>query len=522
MVNNMTEAVHHLQSKSLLLPLSAKIKLPGKSRDVGEYWQVQHTNDNVKALREAGIAAPAAILSWEFPKLKGKYEPYAAQKLMAAHLIDNHRSFNLSEMGVGKTTATLHGVEWMMQQGEVRRCLIISPLSTLSHVWASEIFNLLRHRTYAIVKGSSAKRRELLSQPYDFYIINHDGVKTVMQELYDHPEIDQIVVDEASVYRTAGTGLWKSLKGILRDRRLVMLTGTPCPRSPENAWALSKLVDPTKAPKYITNWRNEVLYNSQPNSPFPKWLPRPDSAEKVFKILQPAIRFEKSEVLDLKLQTFVQYDCDLSEEQSKMYKSMKSRMQADFDSGEGIDATNAAHKVTILRQILSGCIKIGEDEYKTIDCSPKLKVLRDIIEEASHKVLVFVPFKGSQRMITDFISTFASVEMVNGDVSSNKRSDIFHAFQNTDSPKVLCLHPRVASHGLTLTAATTTIWFSPISSTDQFLQANARTDRGGQEHPTTIIKLVNHRLEEKIFEELENQRDLQQNVLDMYRDFVSK
>ena len=92
-------------------------------------------------------------------------------------------------------------------------------------------------------------------------------------------------------------------------------------------------------------------------------------------------------------------------------------------------------------------------------------MLREVIDESSHKVLVFVPFKHaisvlSEKLTLDGISN----AVIQGDVSVGKRTNIFKAFQEQDDPQVLIIQPAAAAHGVTLTAANTVVWWGPTSS----------------------------------------------------------
>ena len=90
-------------------------------------------------------------------------------------------------------------------------------------------------------------------------------------------------------------------------------------------------------------------------------------------------------------------------------------------------------------------------------------------------------------------------------------------FQNTSSVKALVAHPVCMSHGLTLTAADTIVWFSPTTSLETFEQANARIRRIGQRHRQQIIMLQSTPAERAIYARLRSKRDAQNNVLELTR-----
>src|SRR5690242_6114017 len=249
----------HQETKSLLLSvpdvLSIREVLPERTKALNhpDYnLAVHHTLDAVKVLRNLGIEAPAPIrFQYRWP---GKFKPYAHQVVMSEFLTLHRRAFNLSEMGTMKTNAALWASDWLMETGRVDKCLVLSPLSTLERVWMTDIFDTLMHRKCTIAHGTRAKRISALQADVDFYIMNHDGlgIAEIVDLIFKRPDINLIIVDEASMFRNPTTRKYKALAKLCsrHDIRLWLLTGTPCPNDPTDAWALAKLVSPDRVPKF--------------------------------------------------------------------------------------------------------------------------------------------------------------------------------------------------------------------------------------------------------------------------------
>jgi SNF2 family DNA or RNA helicase len=113
------------------------------------------------------------------------------------------------------------------------------------------------------------------------------------------------------------------------------------------------------------------------------------------------------------------------------------------------------------------------------------------------------------------LSKHWEVEIIHGNTPKNKRDEIFHAFQSTPSPHVLVANPGTMSHGLTLTAATTVVWYAPIHSNDIYEQACARVRRPGQKRTTVIAHVAGSEIERRIYERLATKQKLQGLLLEM-------
>jgi DNA excision repair protein ERCC-6 len=105
-------------------------------------------------------------------------------------------------------------------------------------------------------------------------------------------------------------------------------------------------------------------------------------------------------------------------------------------------------------------------------------------------------------------------------VPVHKRNDIIERFQTSPNPHVLVLQPQAASHGLTLTEANTIIWYSPITSVETYLQANARINRPGQKNAMTIVHINGSEIESRLYHVLSNNIAGHTKIIDLYREEI--
>ena len=507
-----------LDNKALLL----RLKNPNKVTEVVEKSRGLPDNkvvvnwgvDEAHSLKKLNINVPSPIEGRY--KWSGQYTPYEHQKVTSAFLTMNRRAFCFNEQGTGKTASAIWASDFLMTQGKVRRVLVICPLSIMDSAWRNDLFSFAMHRTVDVAYGAKEKRRKIINQGSDYVIINYDGVEIVADDIAKGG-FDCIIVDEATHYKNVQTKRWKTLNKLLTDQTwLWMMTGTPAAQSPLDAYGLAKFVNPNSVPRFFSSFRDMVMYKI---TNF-KWGQKDTATATVYNALQPAIRFTKEECLDLPPMVYVKREVELTRQQAKYYKELKAKLILQA-AGEQITAANAAIIMSKLLQIASGAVYTDTGEALEFDIKNRYKVLREVIDESSKKVLVFVPFKHtidilSNKLLADGIPT----EIIRGDVPAAKRTDIFSRFQTMDNPKVLVIQPQAAAHGVTLTAANTVVWWGPTSSLEIYAQANARVHRAGQDHKCTVVQLQGSAVEKRVYTLLDNRIDVHTKMIDLYKELL--
>ena len=444
----------------------------------------------------------------------GIYKPFDHQRVTSEFLSINHRAFCFNEAGTGKTSSVLWSADYLMKQGKVKRVLIICPLSIMYSAWQGDVFNTCMHRSVGIAHGTSAKREKIINGEYEFVVINYDGV-AIVKDAIIKGGFDLIVVDEANAYKSPSTARWKTLSKILKpETRLWMMTGTPAAQSPVDAYGLAKLVCPQRVPKFSVAWRDKVM---QQITRF-KWIPKHNAKDEVFKALQPAIRFAKNECLDLPDVMYQTRDVPLTIQVQKYYKQLKEQMLIET-AGESVSAVNAAANLNKLLQISGGAVYTDKKEVIEFDISPRLSALSEVFAETTNKILVFVPYRHTIRVVSQYLTKQdISNEVINGSVSATDRAHIIQRFQNMDDPRVLVIQPQAASHGVTLTRADTIVFWSPVMGVETYLQCVARMDRVGQKNKMTVVHLEGSDVEKRIYKMLQGKVDLHTKLVDLYRE----
>lgn len=506
-----------------LIPGAKKGRVKGT-----EIVAVPHDHDTVRVLRNVGIRVPSPMgYYYDWP---GRYTPFIHQRETAEFAGLNPRAYILNGMGSGKTVSVLWAFDYLRRAGLVDWLFVISPLSTLERAWGDEIFRHFPEMTVAVVHGTADRRMKLMSQDFDAYIINHDGIKDrkLLASVRAKPGRGLFVVDELAEFRNAGTDRWKCLNWLINGHRrkvkgqLVVdvppvtwawgLTGTPIPKEPTNAWAQCRIITPWTVPEYFGAFRDTVMKKVSTY----KWLPRADALDHVHRVMQPAIRFAREDCIDLPPTTRVTRDVELTDDQKRMYKDMLARFKAEFDGGQ-ITAVNEAVKLGKLLQIVCGVAYGKHGESIILPSGPRVEEVLRVIEESASKTIVFVPLSGALDQLAAAIAKHYSVCVVEGSTPKGRRDEIFHAFQNDRDPQVMIAQPGCMAHGLSFTAASTTCWYAPIHSANIYQQANERTPRPGQKLNTLIVHLQGSPIERAMYQKLERRENTQNILLDMFR-----
>lgn len=469
------------------------------------------------------------LLDYDWPcdrhTVKG---PFKQQLAMAAFMTMHPRCFNLSDMRTGKTLSALWAADYLMTKGFMGKCVIMSPLSTIYRVWDDDLFrHFMGRRRGIVLYGTREQRLKRLEEDADFYILNHDGLGVgtsrnqrggltlgpVAEAIRSRPDITALIVDEGSVYKDPTTTRYKILRAVANAKPTYWhMSGTPTPNSPEDAWGQKKLVHPEWG-ESRQGFRDRTMMRI---SQF-KWLPRRDSAEAVAEVLQPAIRFERRECIDMPPLTHDYRDVELSDAQTKALAELKRTLKLDMAGGKQVTAINEAALRLKFIQIACGAVYGEQHEVHQMDAAPRLKVVRELIEEAGGKALIFAPLTAVIHLLYRELSKEFTTHMITGEISAGKRAETFRAFQEEPNPRLIVADPRTLSHGLTLTAAHTIIWYAPCDHPEPYTQANARIEGASQKNPMAIFKLAATPVEREAYRRLDSKEGLQGLMLDLVK-----
>lgn len=494
--------------------------------DTGTYTAFSYTPRVAAALRDFGIPATYPVKARrDFPLfikgLPGK--PFAHQIQTTKFLLDHGSAFVLNDAGTGKTLSVLWAWWYLRRIGRAGALLVVCPKSIVFSAWAADIMAALPQANVSYVVGVAAKRVKLCAPGYDIYVMNHDGIKH-NPILFKNSTITHVAIDEASAFNDRKTERFKMLKKFCEKRTAWAMTATPVAHSPDRAWALAQLVGKTTQNISYSRFRSTVCYEVKVGA-FSKWEPRRGAEKIVFDTLQPAIRFRKDDCLDLPPLMYEDRHVAPSVEQKKFVDSIIKNWQWEEMNGHKAVATisgdNAAIRLNKLLQAYQGAVIRDDKSILYVDCKARIDEVCAVIDESVGKVIIATPFRAVNSMLVGRLGKIYghdAVAAITGSVGLSERTQIVANMQNEDHPlRILCAHPETASHGLTLTQASTTIWYGPYFKSEFYAQLNERMNRPGQVRSMRIVHIISDKLEQSVFELVRQRLATQDNILGLYK-----
>ena len=453
-----------------------------------------HTPSTTIVLRTMGYDVPASIRT-SYDWCGGK--PFEIQIKTCELMTENPRSYVLNSMGTGKTRCGLWSFDYLRKLGHVRKMLVVCPLSTMTFTWGHEIMKATPHLRWSVLYGTAQKRKALLADDsVDIYIVNHDGLRIIAKEITERTDIDVLLLDELAVYRN-NTKRTRVIQKLALNKSVVWgMTGSPMPNAVTDVYQQIKTITPSRVPKYFGPFRDELMYRI---SQF-KWVNKPGAIDKAFNYFQPAVRFTLDDVTELPPAYVPPPQMTaMDAKQQKIYNDIR-KFASTMVANKEITAMNAGVVMSKLLQISCGWLYDSKHTPHCLGGDARLDALYDIIDAAAGKTIVFVNYIHALYGVVNYLKRRGlTPHTVDGTVGHHDRTAIFNTFQNTDDRSPLVVYPRCISHGLTLTAADTAVWFGPPLSAETYDQCNARIRRVGQTRKQLFVHLCSTPIEKRVY-----------------------
>lgn len=427
----------------------------------------------------------------------------------------------LMEMGCGKTITSIAVAGALYQFGKINRILIVAPLSILG-VWDEEFEKFADFPyTLTVLKGSSSKKKEQLEAVSDkglqIVVVNYESAWRLERELLRY-NADLIIADEGHKIKSAQTSVSKSMHALGdRARYRMLLTGTLITNKEIDVFSQYRFINSDIFGTSFYAFRNryfDMLGYGNHTPVFRKYL-REDFLKKMHSV---AYRVTKAECLDLPEITEEIRTVELEPKAMKLYSNLEKESYTQM-SGSEVSAVNVLTRLLRLSQITGGHLTDDEGDDNAVSTA-KLDALADIVDSAvaeGKKLVVMARFIPELNDIQELLEKKGiGYSVVRGGVKN--RDEEIRRFQEDDDCRVFVGQIAAAGLGITLTAASTMVFYSLDYSMSNFEQAKARIHRVSQKENCLYIYLIaKNTVDRKVLRSLRNKVDLAKLLVDDYR-----
>lgn len=442
--------------------------------------------------------------------------PHNYQQYCIQRIIDDPAIGLFLDMGLGKTAITLSAVKRLKyEMWAVRKVLVIAPKKVAESTWTREAaewseFAALR---FSLVLGSAAERLAALEAPADIYLINRENTQWLVEHYGRDWPFDMVVIDESSSFKNHQAKRFKALK-LVRSRisRMVLLTGTPNPRSLLDLWAQLYLLDcGQRLGKTITAYRDAYFVPDKRNrTTIFSYAAKAGAADEIYnRIGDICISMKSEDYLELPDLIYENIPVKLDPPAQRAYDRLERDTLLRIDDDTTITAGSAAVLRGKLLQLCNGaCYDEDGNIINVHDC--KIEALLETVEQLNgqHAIICYNFRHDLDRLREALKATRLRVAVYEG-----KEQE---AAWNAGDIDLLLVQPASCGYGLNLQkGGHHVIWFGLNDSLELYQQTNKRLHRQGQPYPVIIHHLiVQGGTDEDVIAALSGKADVQDSLLE--------
>lgn len=405
----------------------------------------------------------------------------------------------LHDMGTGKTVTSIALIGEMRKRHNVSRVLVVCPSSVIS-AWKKDFVHAKFQAHVHILQGKVSKREEIIRlslrgnhDRLDVFVTNYEALSRMQKTLID-ANFDMVICDESQRIKAPGSKQSRCAHSLGRRARFCMiLTGTPIPEGVMGWYAqfrfLNQNIFGTSFVAFRTKYAVEVDCGT-----FKKIVGYRNKNELESKIMSVSHRVRKEDALDLPEQIDIKRTFILDKKSRKLYDDLVNHSIAEIEeSGSEVSTENILTRLLRLQQLAGGFLTDDDGVSHAIH-DGKIILLNDVLADilsARQKAVVFYKFTSEgNAIIASLEKNGIGYSYINGSVASHLRGENVRSFQEDNDVKVFVAQIQAAGLGITLTAASNSIFYSTGYSAGDYQQARARTHRIGQLYPVAHIHLV--------------------------------
>ena len=442
---------------------------------------------------------------------KFKTKPYAHQ-LKALEMSWNKEVFAyFMEMGTGKSKVLLDNVAMLFDKGKINSVLIVAPKGVYKNWYDSEIpEHLPKHITRNVVlwkslitKEQKLKYDSLFKPNFDIlniFIMNVEALSTKKgleaARQFLNVKSALFAIDESTTIKNPQAKRTRNILGLSKmGKYRRILTGSPVTKSPLDLYTQCYFLDPyllDHSSYYAFRTRYAIMKKMNFSGRSVQIVIGYHNLAELSKKLEPfSYRVLKDDCLDLPPKTYMKRVIQLSPEQKKVYQQMKTSALAILN-GKMVTTMNVITQLMRLQQITCGHFKADDGSIQNIK-NNRITELMDVLEEVEGKAIIWAHWRHDIDTIVESIEEQypGSVVTYYGDTSTEDRQKAIKKIQDPESKvRFLVGTPQTGGYGITLTGASTMIYYSNGYDLEKRQQSEARIDRIGQKKPMTYIDII--------------------------------
>ena len=441
---------------------------------------------------------------------KFKTKPYAHQTTALEKSWNKKVFAYFMEMGTGKTKVAIDNIAMLYDNGKINGVLIIAPKGVYKNWYSQEIpIHLVDHihpKTVLWQAMINQKQQKLLDTLFetgnDLHILimnveafsTKKGVDFAARFLNSHNTY--MAIDESTTIKNPGAKRTKSIVALgqyAKYRRI--LTGSPVTKSPLDLYKQCEFLDEyllDHSSYYTFRTRYAVMRKAHFNGRSVEIVVGYKNLGELSDKIKPfSYRVLKDDCLDLPKKTFMKRIITLTAEQEKVYKQMKEMALAQLN-GKLLTTANALSQLMRLHQITCGHFKANDGSIQIVK-NNRLSELINLLDEVEGKAVIWAHYQYDVQTIIEAIKKeYGDDSVVDyyGKTPNDERQDNIKKFQEDPRYRFLVGTPATGGYGITLTAASTMIYYSNGYDLEKRQQSEARIDRIGQTKPMTYVDII--------------------------------
>ena len=463
---------------------------------------------------------------------KYKSKPFAHQKKALEMSWDKEVFAYFMEMGTGKSKVLIDNIAMLYNAGKINGALIVAPKGVYKNWFDSEIPN---HMPDYIEKRVGLWRTDpkakdlqpLFKTGAELHILimnveafsTKKGMQFAEKFLNSHKAL--MGIDESTTIKNPAAKRTKnivSLRPLTKYRRI--LTGSPVTKSPLDLFTQCYFLDPyllDQSSYYVFRTRYAVCRKINVSGRQVEIVVGYRNLAELSEKLKPfSYRVLKDDCLDLPKKTYMKRTVELTDEQKKVYKQMKQEAIA-FLNGKMVTSATVITQLMRLHQITCGHFKSNDGTVQDLK-NNRITQLMDILDEVEGKAVIWAHYRHDIEKIVEAISKqYGQNTVVTyfGDTSTDDRQRAIKKIQDKESPvRFIIGTPQTGGYGITLTGASTMIYYSNGYDLEKRMQSEARIDRIGQEKPMTYIDIMaEDTIDDKIVKSLRNKVNIATEIM---------